>query len=196
MATMVRWCLVHAKTGREHEAERHLVRQNYTVFLPKHWRQIRHARRTHVAKRAFFPGYLFVALDLKCDAWRPINSTIGVLRLVTHDHRPATAPDGWVEALQAAVNAEGIVAPKPELEAGARVRVASGPFMDQIGVVERLSGSERVRILLEIMGVATPVDVASERLTRVDALPTQRCGAAASPGSKTTFTVDTGQISN
>ncbi|MBA4338961.1 MAG: transcription/translation regulatory transformer protein RfaH, partial [Hyphomonas sp.] len=30
----------------------------------------------------FFPSYLFVNLDVEQDAWRPINSTIGVLQIV------------------------------------------------------------------------------------------------------------------
>jgi len=46
-----------------------------------------------------------------------------------------------------------------DLRAGQRVRLLSGPFADLIGKIERLDGSERVRVLLELMSTSVPIAV-------------------------------------
>jgi transcription antitermination factor NusG len=48
------------------------------VFLPLREKTWRHAHRIEVRRVPFFPGYLFVALDLDHDQWRSVNGTIGV----------------------------------------------------------------------------------------------------------------------
>lgn len=161
-----RWCLVHAKTGRELEAEHQLKRQDYEVFLPRAWRTIRHARKTRIEKRAYFPGYLFVKLDFDADQWRPINSTIGVIRLVTLDHRPAAAPPGLVETLLSALNEDGVVAMTPEWAVGERVRIIGGAFVDQLAVIDALPDKDRVRVLLNLMQTPIPVEIRRDQIAR------------------------------
>ena len=38
--------------------------------------------------KAFFPGYLFVHLDLEKDRWQKINSTIGVNKIISFGSYP------------------------------------------------------------------------------------------------------------
>jgi transcriptional antiterminator RfaH len=162
-----RWYLVHAQSGKERLAEQHLLRQRYETFLPLIQRTVRHARKLAIGESAYFPGYLFVALDPEVDQWRSINGTIGVIRLVTSNGAPAHAPDDFVALLQAAANARGVVSLMPHVRVGDRVRVAAGIFADELGVVEVLSPAERVRVLLNIMN----------RMTRVE-LPLESCAVA------------------
>jgi transcriptional antiterminator RfaH len=145
------WFLVHAKTGRELVAQANLQRQGYRTFLPLERRTVRHARRIRETFAAYFPGYLFVALDLSRQAWRPINSTLGVLRLVAAPDGPTPAPAALMRTLRSASDAQGVMTLQREWEPGAAVRIASGPFADQLGVVEGLGGADRVRVLLSIM---------------------------------------------
>ena len=58
------------------------------------------------------------------------------------------------------------VVPGPEAPGGsrARVRLLAGPFAEQIGVLERLGGQGRVRVLLEMMGSAVPVTSTADQL--------------------------------
>lgn len=161
-----RWYLVHAKTGHELLARAHLERQAYETFLPRTHRVIRHARKIRNTVAAYFPGYLFVSLDPQGDRWRPINSTVGVLRLVTAAGAPLAAPPGLVEALIAQADERGVLALAQDLKPGETVRVIRGPFADQLGVVERLAPQDRVRVLLEIMNAHVPVDLDSAALAR------------------------------
>lgn len=153
-----RWYLVKAHTGRELLAAHHLQNQGFATFLPKQLKTVRHARRLRVTLAAFFPGYLFVSLDLGRDRWRSVNGTMGVAHLVSRSERPAPVPRGVVEALMAAADARDVLQ-GPPLRAGQTVRITAGAFADQLAVIDRLDDAGRVRVLLEIVGRQAPVEL-------------------------------------
>ncbi|MDB5453918.1 MAG: transcription antiterminator NusG [Caulobacteraceae bacterium] len=152
-----RWYVVQTQTHREHLAAEHLARQGYGVFFPRQRRMARHARRLTERLVGYFPGYLFVSLDLRADRWRSVNGTIGVRGLIMGADRPAAAPAGLVEALQGQADARGCLAPPPAYGPGDRVRLLSGPFADLVGTLDRLEGLARVRILIELVNGVVPV---------------------------------------
>ncbi len=154
-----RWYLVHAQTGREAVAQAHLRRQGYQTFLPTSLRTARHARQIKTSQGAYFPGYLFVSLDLASQVWRPINGTVGVIRLFATESRPTPVPPGLVERLIALTNPSGLIELTPSLAPGDPVRLTAGPFAEAIGVVEAMSGPDRVRVLLSIMNRQVSVDL-------------------------------------
>ena len=155
----VRWYLVNTQTRREHLAFEHLERQGYRPFLPQMRKTVRHARQIRKVSTAYFPGYLFVALDIARDRWRPIDGTIGVLQILKAGGRPVPAPRGIVEALIAATDESGTVAMTSDLSQGERVRIAQGPFADQLAVVDCLRGGDRVLVLLDMMRQSTRVEL-------------------------------------
>lgn len=159
MTSAARWYLVHAQTGREAVAQANLRRQGYHTFLPGGLRTVRHARRMRTVEGAYFPGYLFVSLDPATQAWRPINGTLGVIRLFAADTRPTPVPTGVVEQMIALADPSGSLASAPVLAPGDPVKLIAGPFVQSLGVVQGLSGSDRVRVLLAIMSGQIAVDV-------------------------------------
>lgn len=141
-------------------AAQHLLRQGFRPFLPTTWRTIRHARQIRNERTAFFPGYLFVAMDLDRDRWRSIDGTIGVVRLVKADGRPNSAPSGLVEALIEATGEDGVLdLSGGALREGDAVRIIRGPFADQLAIVQQMRTEDRVRVLLSMMNQRVPVDV-------------------------------------
>jgi transcription elongation factor/antiterminator RfaH len=153
-----RWYLVHTRPNCERKAELNLKAQGLTTFLPEIEKTIRHARRLANVRRPLFARYLFVSLDLGRDAWSPINSTIGVSRLLAQEGRPAAVPFGIVEALLAHSDA-GLTRLDHSLAQGQRVRILSGPLADFTATIMRLDARRRVDVLLEIMGSAVSVSV-------------------------------------
>jgi len=158
-----RWYLVRAQTGREAFAVEHLERQAFVTFLPRQPRSVRHARKLTVKLGAYFPGYLFVQLDLARQRWRSINGTLGVIHLVGRGERPAPVPNGVVEALQAAADARGVLQ-GPQLQAGQQVRIIAGAFADKLAVIERLDDAGRVRVLLDIVSGRVPITIGREMI--------------------------------
>ena len=158
-----RWYLVRALTGRESFAAEQLGRQGFATFLPKQPKTVRHARRLTVKLAAYFPGYLFVQLDLTKQRWRSVNGTLGVAYLVGPAEQPAPVPTGVVEALVAAADAQGVLE-GPPLQAGQKVRIIAGAFADKLAIIERLDDAGRVRVLLDIVSGRVPVTIDREML--------------------------------
>ena len=46
-----------------------------------------------------------------------------------------------------------------DLKTGSEVRLIAGPFAEQLGILDRLDDSGRIRVLLKIMGGTIPVQV-------------------------------------
>src|SRR5579884_4013707 len=91
-----RWYAVQCLSHREMAAASHLQNQEFQVFFPRRRKIRRHARKTESVLVAFFPGYLFVSLDLSRHRWRSVNGTYGVAGLVMRGEYPAPVPTGVV----------------------------------------------------------------------------------------------------
>src|SRR4029078_520769 len=91
-----RWYVVHTQAQRELYASKQLVNQGFRVFVPRYWKNRRHARKGEAVLAALFPRYIFVRLDRTKDRWRSINGTFGVDRLLTHDVETHALPRGAV----------------------------------------------------------------------------------------------------
>jgi len=161
-----RWYAVHTLPFAERRAEAQLENQNFYTFLPKRRKTIRHARKLTTIIAPFFPRYLFVALDLNRDRWRSVNGTFGVSGLIMAGDLPCPAPHGIVESMLAVTDADGVLQLCSNLKVGASVRLAAGPFADQLGILDRLDDSGRIRVLLNIFGRQVAVS-----LDRTQALP-------------------------
>jgi len=145
------WFAVKTQPRREQLAKLHLERQGYLTFLPR--------MRTPAARRLskgdyltpFFPSYLFVNLDVEQDAWRPINSTIGVLQIVKFGISPTPLPRGLVEELQLASDECGVLGFRDDLKRGDTVTLVGGAFDSLKGIFEAQTDEQRVQVLLTMM---------------------------------------------
>jgi len=138
-------------------AERNLRRQGFYTWMPRQARMVKHARRKIERRLPFFPGYMFVLLDLDRDRWRAVNGTMGVRTLVMQGDKPLPCPVGLVEKLQSLSDENGIFNPVFGLKKGDAVRIVSGPFADVVGNLAGLDGNGRVRVLLQMMRSEIPV---------------------------------------
>lgn len=161
-----RWYAVHTLPFAEKRARAQLENQQFRTFLPQRHKTIRHARKLSTIIAPFFPRYLFVVLDLSRQQWRSVNGTFGVANLVMAGDLPCPVPAGIVESMLAGADADGVLRLQPELKIGAPVRVAAGPFSEQLGIFDGLDDRGRIRVLLDILGRKVPV-----RLSKGQALP-------------------------
>jgi transcriptional antiterminator RfaH len=151
---MTDWFVVHTQPNGEARAFANLIRQGYEVYLPRYKRRRSHARKIEIVERPLFPRYLFVALDMMRARWRPILSTFGVADLVRQGDMPTRVPDGVVDEIRAGEIAHVFDATDPLANAlpGAELRILSGPFADLIGKLQSAADSERVTLLLDLLG--------------------------------------------
>jgi transcription antitermination factor NusG len=153
-----RWFVVNSQPKREMPAFINLANQGFRLFMPKRLKTVRHSRMVTTVIAPFFPGYLFLALDLARHRWRSVNGTFGVSRIIMANEQPQPVPHGVVEAMIAATDPEGLLRlGEGLLKAGNSVRFVAGPFAEQLGRLEHLDDTGRARVLLEIMGCFVPV---------------------------------------
>ncbi len=166
-----RWFAVHSLPHREAGAQQQLENQGFHTFLPRCLKTRRHARKLESVLAPIFPRYLFVVLDLDRDRWRSVNGTFGVARLVMMaDDRPQPVPHGVVEALIALTDDRDVLRfdGGSRWAVGQKVRILAGAFAERIGLLQRLDGNGRVRLLLDIMGGSIAVTLPSAAMVPVD----------------------------
>src|SRR5690606_8689429 len=154
---VARWYVVSFQPGREDLAELNLNRQGFDVWMPRHISVVRHARRRYEKLVPFFPGYMFVSMDVDRERWRAVNGTLGVRCLIMQGEKPLPCPVGLVEKLQALTGKHEIFSAVTNLSVGDTVRVIKVPFADAIGSLVSVDGAGRVRILLQMMQAEIPV---------------------------------------
>jgi transcriptional antiterminator RfaH len=104
-----RWYVVQTHVHAERKAASHLVRQGFSIYLPRYLKRRRHARRVETVEAPLFPRYLFVAIDQMTQRWRAIQSTIGVTHLVRNGDEPAAVPAAVVAALRGREDERGLI---------------------------------------------------------------------------------------
>ena len=164
-----RWYVVQTHPHAETKASWHLQRQAFETYLPRYLKKRRHARRTETVIAPLFPRYLFVAVDMTSQRWLSIRSTIGVTRLVCDGDRPAAVPIAVFDTLKRREDADGLIQldHKSRFLPGDMVCVLDGAFQDCLGLYEGMGSSERVTILLDLLGRKVRVNLDSEILVAV-----------------------------
>jgi len=152
-----RWYVARTLPQRELQAAKQLANQDFRAFVPRYWKNRRHARRVETISAPLFPRYIFVILDRSRDRWRSINGTLGVERLLMQGGEPQAVPQGVVESLLDSTDPEGNIQFRYQLRQGQSVRVTAGPFADFVGQLESLDDRGRVSVLLELIGGNTRV---------------------------------------
>jgi transcription antitermination factor NusG len=155
-----RWYVAVTEPGKEGLAVRNLEQQSFRSMCPRFRKTRRHARRTHEVLAPLFPGYVFVSFDVDNDPWRSINGTLGVRRLISFDPaRPQPMPEAAMTQLMGRCDDGLVTRLIGGVRAGDAVKVISGPFAGQLAAVESLDAKGRVRILLDILGGATGLQI-------------------------------------
>lgn len=143
------WACVHTYSGAERKAVENLERQGYKSFCPLHLRPSKGDIRKTVST-PLFPCYVFVLIGVD-QRWRSINSTYGVIRLLTNHGAIDPCPLFVRESKMAEIRAlaETVVEPMP-VGTVVRVRQRNNPLYDVVGEVVGMDGTMRVSVLMSI----------------------------------------------
>jgi transcriptional antiterminator RfaH len=160
------WFAVTTKPRCEAQAEEHLRRQGYDCLFPRVRRVLRTAAGLKTRVESLFPNYLFLRADPERDSLAPVRSTRGAIGLVRFGMEPARVPPGVIERIRERMDTgDGLVRLEaPELAAGSKVRVTTGPLSGWEGVFLAGEGTDRVRLLLELLGSVREVVLPREQL--------------------------------
>ena len=161
------WYVIQTKTKKELEAKSYLSMKGIEVFSPT--MEIVSARGGKMVseQRALFPGYLFGRFNLLED-YSLVRWGRGVRKLVGFGAEPLPVADEVIELIRNRTQGGELVKKACSFEPNDLVRVRSGPMKDLLGVFERwVSDSERVRVLLNLVGYRPAVELHYSLLEKV-----------------------------
>lgn len=156
------WVVLRTKPRSELWAAENVARQGVEYYLP------RLAPERGTAPPPLFPGYLFARI---IGQWRFLRSTFGVLDLVMQGESPAELRAAEIEWIRSLEGEDGLVRlpepPVPEpLRAGERLRVEHGPFAGLRAICGGMKSTDRVYILLDVLGKQTRTDIPLRDVSR------------------------------
>lgn len=159
------WYLVVTKPQSEFKAQENLLRQGYEIYLPLVQTSRRRNDKNIIRTEVFFPRYLFISLDKETDNWSPIRSTFGVAGMVRFGGMPAAVPESLIDNLKKNENEFGLQSLENKaLKQGDKVEIIDGPFEGYKAIYQKMKSTERVSVLLDIVGKNTQVTLSVHEL--------------------------------
>lgn len=144
-----KWFVVQIKPNAYELANRNLKRQNFETFLPKIIVTKRINNKFINKETYLFPGYIFVSIESSFSKWNVINSTYGVLKIITFNKKPAEIPYSLILALKQKYKCDNKLDENGKIKNGDRIRFFDGPFADFFANVDKVKENNRIWVLLE-----------------------------------------------
>jgi transcriptional antiterminator RfaH len=106
-------------------------------------------------------------MDVTCDRWRAISSTVGVSHLVCGPEHPTPLPEGVVGEIRAHEGEDGLICFRREspFHKGDVVRITLGALCDQVGLFDCGSDADCVVLLLDLLGRQVKVKLPLDAVT-------------------------------
>ena len=171
------WYAVHTISGHENKVRDQLTRRAqvenvwgldiHEVLIPTEKElQTRNNKRYEIDKKVF-PGYILVQMNLSDESYKLVKSTSGVTGFVQSGNKPVPLEDYEVRRIMTNLEANKET-PKVAWNKGENVRVTEGPFSDFTGRIEEVNGErEKLKVLINIFGRDTPVDMDFNQVERI-----------------------------
>jgi transcription antitermination factor NusG len=165
----VHWYALRSKPRKEDVVFRQVRSLGFEVFYPRIKVQPVNPRSRKI--KPYFPGYLFVQADVEEAGLSTFQWMPHAIGLVVFGDEPAIVPDNLIHDIKKRV--EEIAEAGGELfdglKSGDRVWISSGPFAGYAAIFDtRLPGSERVRVLLQLLNDRrqVPLELRSGQITK------------------------------
>ncbi len=166
----LKWYVIHTYSGHENKVMQDVLRRVESMGMSDKIHQVlvptaeeiefKDGKRRTVTRK-IYPGYVFVEMILTDDSWYVVRNTRGVTGFVgPGGGKPVELPDYEVKKLKEVMGME--TAPRVSLDVGVgdTVKITSGAFINVQGMVEEvMENKEKLRVLVELFGRETPVEV-------------------------------------
>jgi len=153
------WYVIQTKPKKEEEAESYLSTRGVEMFNPLMETFVLRNGGMNKELKPLFPGYIFGKFALEQN-YPLVRWARGVRKILGFGSYPTPISEEIIEIIKGRTDTQGIVRVKHHFEPNDVVRVKTGPLKDLLGIFERwLSNSERVKILLNLIGYQLAVEI-------------------------------------
>jgi transcriptional antiterminator NusG len=165
-----KWYVVHVYSGHEDKVKTHLeisvdnqnMRESISqVLVPTEEVVEIKNNRKRIRKKKFYPGYVFVEMELKDVTYWLIKNIAGVTGFLG-GLKPVPMDPHEVENLLRTVNNQEVSKPRPAVlfQKEESVRIIEGPFTHFVGLVEEVNSERgKLKVMVTIFGRLTPVEL-------------------------------------
>jgi transcriptional antiterminator RfaH len=161
------WYVIQTKPKKEEEARSYLWTKGVEVFNPLMETFLSKNGKVNREVKPLFPGYIFGKFDLE-QSYPLVRWAKGVKKVLGFGEYPTPISEQAVEIIREKADTQGIVRLKCHFQANDVIRIKTGPLKDLLGIFERwISDSERVKILLNLMGYQPAVEIHYSMIEKV-----------------------------
>lgn len=160
------WYTLHVKPHRERSVHKLLLspaslptltvledpEQGFEVFFPSY--RVKPVNPRSARVRPYFPGYLFVFVDLDAVGTHAFDRIPGTHGLVAFGDEPAIVPPNLIDSLQRRMAELALTGEESakQFQPGDPLDITAGPFAGYEALFdEQLPGTERVQVLLSFL---------------------------------------------
>lgn len=166
----MKWYVVNCRSGYEEKAKNALIERidkfNQKdlfgdILIPKEEVVELKRGQKKTSSRRFFPGYMFVQMELTDETWHTVRDTSHISSFIGASSKPLPVTEDEVKRVTQQM-ATGAEKPKPKFkfEEGEEIRVIDGPFSNFNGTVEEVNEDKgKLKVLVSIFGRPTPVEL-------------------------------------
>lgn len=147
------WYVIRIKPRKEDVVWRQVHNRGFETYYPR--LRVNPVNPRAKKYRPYFPGYLFVHVDLEDEGMSTFQWMPHTVGLVHFGGEPATVPENLIHTIRKRVDEINEAGGElfEGLHPGDVVYITDGPFKGYEAIFDsRVEGSERVRILLELLG--------------------------------------------
>jgi transcriptional antiterminator RfaH len=161
------WYVIQTKPKKEEEAESYLSTRGVEMFNPLMETFALRNGGMNKELKPLFPGYIFGKFDLEQN-YPLVRWARGVKKVLGFGSYPTPISEEIIEIIKGRTGTQGIVRVKHHFEPNDVVQIKTGPLKDLLGIFERwLSNSERVKILLNLIGYQPAVEIHCSMIEKV-----------------------------
>lgn len=168
------WYALHTYSGYENVAKENLeiVIDKYSlqervfdIIIPMEDVVEEKKGKREVVSRKLMPGYIFVKMIYGDDIWHAITRTRGITGFVGPKGRPLPLTDDEIHKMRL----EKVAVVATDLVEGDKVEVLEGALNGFVGTVVSVDAVQnKCRVIVEMFGRETPVDLSLEQVKKVN----------------------------
>jgi transcriptional antiterminator NusG len=173
-----KWYIINAYSGSEKAVEKSIRERALKVGLEgkiedivvptKKVTQVKKGKKVEVEKN-FYPGYVFIKVDLTDDIWHTIRQVPKVSGFVSNGGAPQSLPQSEVDQIIDQMESDDVgIVGGMEFDIGQSVKVNDGgPFDGFVGVIEEIDKDKKqLSISVSIFGRATAVKIGWDQVEK------------------------------
>lgn len=119
-------------------------------------------------KRKFYPGYVFVQMEMNDQTWHLVKDTPKVTGFLG-DQNPTVVPQKEIDTIKDQINKGSVQAkPKVNFDVNDQVKVVDGPFANFTGMVKEVRADrQKLKVMVTIFGRLTDVELGYSQVEKI-----------------------------